>query len=53
MKVKALIDCVGVGYDMKQGEIYDIDLKLVKKLVAFNYVEEIKQVKTKATKASE
>jgi hypothetical protein len=50
MKVKALIDCVGVGYNLKTGDTTELHKNLAKKLVQFGYVEEIKQPKAKETK---
>lgn len=45
MKVKALIDCVGVGYSLEKGEEATLKKELANKLIRFKYVEEIK-VKT-------
>jgi hypothetical protein len=50
MKVKALIDCVGVGYDLKTGGTTELQKDLGVKLVKFGYVEEIKQPKARETK---
>lgn len=50
MKVKALIDCIGVGYNLKTGETADLPKELGVKLVKFSYVDEIKQPKAKETK---
>lgn len=41
MKVKALIDCKGIGYDFKKGDTGVINKKLASKLIAFNYVKEL------------
>ncbi|WP_187252125.1 MULTISPECIES: hypothetical protein [unclassified Geobacillus] len=51
MKVKALIDCVGVGYDLKAGEEANLPKELAEKLIRFGYVEEVK--KSKETKVKE
>lgn len=53
MKVKALIDCTGLGYKMKQGEEYEVDEKIGKKLIDFSYVEEVKQTRSRQKKESE
>lgn len=53
MKVKALINCVGLGYSMEQGKEYEIDNKLAQKLINFSYVEEIKPVRSRQKKESE
>jgi hypothetical protein len=50
MKVKALIDCVGVGYSLKTSETTELHKNLATKLVKFGYVEEIKQPKARETK---
>jgi hypothetical protein len=42
MKVKALIDCVGIGYDLKTGDVAELNKELAKKLIKFGYVEEVK-----------
>lgn len=47
MKVKALHDCVGLGYDLKAGDTADLDKKLANKLISFGYVEEVKEPKPK------
>lgn len=47
MKVKALIDCVGPGYDLKAGETADLNKELAEKLITFSYVEEIKEPQIK------
>lgn len=49
MKIKALIDCVGVGYGLKVGETADLNKELAEKLIGFRYVEEVKAIR-KATK---
>lgn len=49
MKVKALIDCVGVGYNLKRGDVADLPEELANKLITFSYVEEVK-AKDKETK---
>jgi hypothetical protein len=51
MKVKALIDCVGVGYDLKKGDTAELPKTLAQKLIRFGYVEEVK--KAKETKVKE
>lgn len=43
MKVKAKIDCVGIGYDLKAGEEAELNLEIAEILVRFDYVEEIKE----------
>ena len=48
MKVKALIDCVGIGYDLKKDDEADLPKELAEKLIRFGYVEEVK--KSKETK---
>jgi hypothetical protein len=50
MKVKALIDCTGLGYALKAEETAVLNKKLAEKLIKFNYVEEAKQPKAKETK---
>ncbi|MED4206589.1 hypothetical protein [Neobacillus mesonae] len=52
MKVKALIDCVGVGYDLKTGDTANLKKELAEKLILFEYVEEIKEKKPKETKVA-
>lgn len=47
MKIKALIDCVGVGYNLKVGETSELEKALAQKLIKFNYAEEVKQPKAK------
>ena len=42
MKVKALINCVGVGYNLKTGDTTQLDKRLAEKLIKFGYVEEVK-----------
>lgn len=42
MKVKALVNCLGVGYDLKVGDNAELDKKLADKLINFGYVEEVK-----------
>lgn len=51
MKVKALMDCKGVGYDLKKDEETDLPKHLAELLVRFGYVEEVK--KAKETKVKE
>lgn len=43
MKVRALIDCSGLGYDLKKGNTADLKKKLADKLIRFNYVKEVKE----------
>ena len=45
MKVKVLVDCIGIGYNLKAGDIVELDEKITKKLIKFQYVEEIKEDK--------
>lgn len=47
MKIKALIDCVGLGYNLKAGESAELNKVLASKLIKFNYAEEVKQPKAK------
>jgi hypothetical protein len=47
MHVKALTDCVGIGYNLKTEETANLDKKLAKKLIDFGYVEELKPQKAK------
>ena len=49
MKVRALIDCVGIGYDLKAGEESELNKEVAEKLLKFNYVEEIKATKKKVS----
>lgn len=43
MKVKATINCIGVGYEFKKGEVKEItNKKTAEKLLNIGYVEEIK-----------
>ncbi|WP_198401525.1 hypothetical protein [Parageobacillus thermoglucosidasius] len=51
MKVKALMDCKGVGYDLKKGDVADLPKGLATLLIRFGYVEEVK--KSKETKVEE
>lgn len=50
MKVKALINCVGVGYDLKTGEVAELRKEIAEKLIKFNYVEEVKSTKVTSNK---
>lgn len=47
MNVKALVDCVGLGYDLKVGDEAKLNKKLAEKLINFGYVEEAKAGKKK------
>jgi hypothetical protein len=51
MKVKALVDCIGIGYDLKKGDEANLPKELAEKLIRFGYVEEVK--KSKETKVKE
>jgi hypothetical protein len=53
MKVRALIDCVGLGYDLKVDETADLKKNLAETLIDFGYVEEVKEKKPKETKVKE
>lgn len=48
MKVKALIDCVGKGYNLKANEEVTLEKDIAKKLVDFSYVEEVKTTRKKS-----
>ena len=50
MKVKALVNCIGLGYDLKIGEEAELNKIVAEKLIKFNYVEELKMPKKKAVK---
>lgn len=51
MKVKALINCIGLGYNLKTGDTAQLNKELAEKLIKFGYVEEVKTTrKTKANK---
>lgn len=44
MKVKALINCTGIGYeDFKVDEVREIDNSVAKVLIDFGYAEEEKK----------
>lgn len=45
MKIKTLVDCVGIGYNLKTGEEVDLKKELAELLIRFGYVEEIKPPK--------
>lgn len=45
MEVRALIDCVGIGYKLKTDETAKLNKKLAQKLLIFGYVEEVKPQK--------
>lgn len=53
MKVKALVDCVGIGYNLKTGEIVELKKELAEKLIKFNYVEEVKATRKPRGKVAE
>lgn len=54
MKVKALVDCVGIGYELKVGEVAELSKEVAEKLITFRYVEEVKIIrKPKETKVKE
>jgi hypothetical protein len=53
MKVKALIDCVGIGYNLKKGDEANLPKKLAEKLIRFGYVEEVKAQEAKEAKVEE
>lgn len=42
MKVKVLIRCKGVNYDLQVGDITNINKELAGKLIKFGYIQEIK-----------
>lgn len=52
MKVKALIDCKGIGYNFKKDETGIINKKLATKLIDFNYVKEIADEENQETSDS-
>jgi Asp-tRNA(Asn)/Glu-tRNA(Gln) amidotransferase B subunit len=41
IKVKALINCSGIDYDLEAGETAELKSDLAKTLIDFNYVEEV------------
>jgi hypothetical protein len=45
MKVKALINCIGIGYEFNKGEVKDLKKETAELLLKFKYVEEIKTSK--------
>lgn len=45
MKVKALVDCVGLGYNLKANEETELKKDLAEKLIKFGYVVEVKRPK--------
>lgn len=45
MKVKVLIDCVGLGYNLKTDEIAELNKNLAEKLIKFGYVELVKSTR--------
>jgi hypothetical protein len=50
MKVVAVIDCVGMGYNLSIGDQTDLDKSLAEKLIKFGYVKEVKPKETKVKK---
>lgn len=52
MKVKALMDIVGIDYALKDGETGEIKDKTALMLIKFNHVEEVKQPKASKSKVS-
>lgn len=50
MKVKVLVDCIGVGYNLKTGEVVELDNKLAQKLLKFQYVELLEEEPPKKKK---
>lgn len=50
MKIKALVNCIGLGYDLKEGDVAELDNELAKKLIKFKYVEEVKTRETRTKK---
>lgn len=50
MKVKAIEDCTGVGYeDFSKGETRNLKKTIAEKLINFGYAEEIKTKTKKST----
>lgn len=47
MKVKALINCCGVGYEFKKDEVKEVKKTIADVLIKFGYVEEVKKKVTK------
>lgn len=43
MKIKALIACVGLGYNLKAEEVAEVKQAVGEKLVKFGYAKEIKE----------
>lgn len=43
MKVKALLDIVGIGYELKKDEETEMNNKLAKFLIGFGHVEEVRK----------
>lgn len=50
MKVKVKIDCIGIGYDLKAGEIAQLPINIAQKLIKVGFVEEVKTRKPKEVK---
>lgn len=45
MRVKAIVDCVGIGYDLKRGEEAELKTELAELLIRFDHVKEVKPKK--------
>ena len=45
MKVKALINCVGIGYDLKKGDETELNESVAELLLRFKYIVEVKPLK--------
>ena len=45
MKVKVLVDCIGLGYNLKVNEETELKKGLAEKLIKLGYVEELKRPK--------
>jgi len=41
MKVEAIINCCGIGYDLKAGDKADLKKELAEVLIKFEYVKEV------------
>ncbi|GMQ56781.1 hypothetical protein AN1V17_11750 [Vallitalea sediminicola] len=42
MKVKVLVRCKGVNYDLQVGDITNINKEIADKLIKFGYIQEVK-----------